>query len=700
MKVKRVVILLVALCATICAQSTEREIELLYFNHGDSVSLRWAPTSDVLFQRSVKSGYVLQRRVAGDSEWTSLTPILYPESNEKLMVREALNEEFVPLREILYRQGRDAFSQEEAIPSTDDPSPRLESVEGEPSIEDQLLFGMALFSCDFSLEVAKAAALHYVDKAIEKGAKYQYRAVFGEDASSLNPNVAVLDVDTKVLSVLPAPKDFKVDFDEWQVDFEWPMVGHKGYYSGYVIERSVDKVNFKPVRTRPIIPMENESYREDIASFRDSLPNQDDVFYYRLKGYSPFGLYGPFSNVVKGQGKYDFKQIDVRIDTVIFDKKNTAEVRWSVDKKYERKIKGFRVTKSSNMKNSKIVNPTLLSSNKRKLKDEDASRSYYYAVEAYGYKEGEVSSSSLYYGYKPDSIPPAVPVGLKATIDSAGVSHISWNPNKESDLLGYRLYFSNSGREDDFFDVLDTIYKDTLYVDTLSLNTLTNNIYYKVLALDRNYNPSALSKTVKVSKPDTIAPVGVVFAFPVQPKESVLLQWENTPSQDAKYMELYRQIDDTGKVVLLRRFNIGKKTESKFEDFYPFSGEVVQYFMVVYDEVGNTTKSRTSKFQTKGERPGCVSELKLKLINEESKKMIILNWKNNSTAVVNRFVVYRKEDGGRMLPIASVRANNTFYEDKSVAIGSKYVYIVRPVSTERVCPAVYSEEVSFDGFVK
>ena len=80
--------------------------------------------------------------------------------------------------------------------------------------------------------------------------------------------------------------------------------------------------------------------------------------------------------------------------------------------------------------------------------------------------------------------------------------------------------------------------------------------------------------------------------------------------------------------------------------------------------------------------------------------MIILNWKNNSTAVVNRFVVYRKEDGGRMLPIASVRANNTFYEDKSVAIGSKYVYIVRPVSTERVCPAVYSEEVSFNGFVK
>ena len=53
-----------------------------------------------------------------------------------------------------------------------------------------------------------------------------------------------------------------------------------------------------------------------------------------------------------------------------------------------------------------------------------------------------------------------------------------------------------------------------------------------------------------------------------------------------------------------------------------------------------------------------------------------------------------------MIPVASVAGNALSYEDKDVSIGSKYTYIVRPISTENVCPAEYTDPIIFAGLVK
>ena len=65
----------------------EDQIALLYYNHGDSVSLRWAPTSEKLFTRSIKSGYVVQRKVKG-GDWQTLSPVLYPASDKQFEMME------------------------------------------------------------------------------------------------------------------------------------------------------------------------------------------------------------------------------------------------------------------------------------------------------------------------------------------------------------------------------------------------------------------------------------------------------------------------------------------------------------------------------------------------------------------------------------------------------------------------------------
>ena len=99
----------------------------------------------------------------------------------------------------------------------------------------------------------------------------------------------------------------------------------------------------------------------------------------------------------------------------------------------------------------------------------------------------------------------------------------------------------------------------------------------------------------------------------------------------------------------------------------------------------------------KGERPGCIGELKAVLTVTDEVKEIRLDWEVTTTDPIDRYIIYRKKDDGRMLDIALLRPNQLYFVDPKIAIGSTYKYIVRPISTERVCPAVYSEPIYFEG---
>lgn len=697
---RKIFLLMIITCMSIFNATagihSSNDLELLYFNHGDSVSLRWAPVREDVFRKSAQVGYVVQRRLEGETAWQSISQPLMPMSNEKMEVNEAFNDYYEAIREIIYHKGRDANKNTPAQSGDG-----IFSVEGETPLEEDLLLAMALFSCDFSVDAARAAAVLYVDKSIVKGAKYQYRVVLGDEVSKSNPKVGVCDVNTAVLSQLPKMDGFEAEFREWDVFFSWPIEKHAGYYSGYMVERGLDSLHFKPVKDRPIIHSFSENEFAKLCTFIDSVPDQDNVYYYRVKGLSPFGFYGPASKIVKGQAKFNFNLIDVKIDTVIYNKKNEANITWKVDKKYEKKIKGFKVLKTQDFKTYADLTGSgaLLPAKQRKFKDPKVKRSNYYSVVAVGYKEGEMVSSNFTYAHNPDTIPPATPVGLKAVVDSAGIARISWTPNTEEDLLGYRVYSSNSGRDDDFFHITD-YYMDTVLLDTLYLNTLTKAIYYKVSAVDKNFNTSPRSKAIKAMRPDTVAPIGVVFEFLSQDEKGVNVVWENSPSEDFAYMELYRQVDDTGKVELVNRYEAKKKMPTKYVDNSLETGVLVQYFMKVYDDAGNMTQSRTDRLQTTGERPGCIENVRHEVYNSERVKEIRISWQKRGDVSISRYVIYRKEDDGRMLPVASVRANELFYVDKDIAIGSSYVYIVRAVSTERVCPAVYTDPIEFVGTVK
>lgn len=677
------VLLQLTCMSLIAAGNKEMEIVTLHFNHGDSVSLRWIPTSEEGFVRSAKEGYVVQRRKKGESNWQNLSSVLRPLSNAQMEVIEATDMNIYPLREMIYKEGRKEYAAETGKESS--------------STDNAFLYAMAAYGCDISLPVAKAGALHFTDKTVDRTSIYEYRVVFSSDEHNAKANVYVAQVDMSRKSVLPRIEDITADFEENYVQFKWGLVPLEGYYTAYFVEKSTDGVHFTPLKERPFIPAYTDDKLKDIAIYRDTFPSDDVTYYYRVAGYSPFGFNGPYSKVLQGKPKFNFKQIKVKIDTIVRKAKFT-EIRWNINKAYQSRIKGLQVLYTRDLKDIKVLNNTLLPASTKSFKDTKNLTSGYYAVVAHGHEQGQVTSANFIYSHVSDNVPPAAPTGLKAVIDSAGLATVTWNKNAEPDIFAYRIYGSNSGKDDDYFTIRGSYIKDTFIIDTLTLNTLTKYKYYKATAIDRSYNESDFSAPVRAARPDTIAPVGVVFNLLRQEKEAIVVEWVNSPSNDVFEMELYRQIDDTGKVVLLEKYDLKKKIPTSYKDTREFSGERVQYFMIVRDDAGNETQTFTNRLKTNGVSH-CIQSLKAIVINEEKRKCIMLHWECKSKEI-KRYAIYRQRDDGRMLPIASVAGNALSFEDKDVTIGSKYTYIVRPISTENVCPAEYTDPIIFGGLVK
>jgi exo beta-1,2-glucooligosaccharide sophorohydrolase (non-reducing end) len=92
-----------------------------------------------------------------------------------------------------------------------------------------------------------------------------------------------------------------------------------------------------------------------------------------------------------------------------------------------------------------------------------------------------------------DTTAPSVPTGLTASTASTTIN-LSWNPNTETDLAGYRIYRSNGG---DYEIIGFKSRADTSYGDNAGIPPKTFS--YKISAYDSSGNESALSEKITAS---------------------------------------------------------------------------------------------------------------------------------------------------------------------------------------------------------
>src|SRR5450759_42779 len=248
----------------------------------DSVVLRWVPTSVPVWQIGVKYGYVIKRYTIAKGGIFIPDGLSKGEMLTTRPIRPAANDAF----DILTLSEPRAAVVQEAIYGTDfqPPAEGTNFTGFMKAYKDlEVRFGFAMFMCDLSPVIARAAGLQFTDRNTLPDERYAYSISLANIPDGMQVELAVVVLDAGLISKLQAIDDVRAIFLDKEVKFQWPIMLHKGTFTAYIIEKSTDGDNFATVSDLPLVNLaedENLSY----FVYTDSLDSNNEQIWYRVKG--------------------------------------------------------------------------------------------------------------------------------------------------------------------------------------------------------------------------------------------------------------------------------------------------------------------------------------------------------------------------------------------------------------------------------
>ncbi|AYB29166.1 fibronectin type III domain-containing protein [Chryseolinea soli] len=647
----------------------------------DGVWLRWAPVNVAVWQTGNLSGYTIERftmRADGEMESNSkvvLTPLpLKPLPQDVMEKRAETVEEVGVLSELIYGSEFNTAAT---------PGNRSAILSKNRELENR--FGLSLLMCDLSTEVAEAAGLFWKDKTAQQGKRYIYRVKQAGQQANFPVEPAVTVVSVAEPKPLPPIKDLKAQFNDRKVTLRWATLLHRGVYSAYYVERSSDGKNFTKLSDIPYVSM-SEKQNVHEAYYVDSLAVNGVPVHYRIKGVSPFAKTGPYSNVVSGTGREDLTGLlIIREGKVIGG--NSVRIAWEFPPAFEKQIEGFLISSAGRPEGPFVEQAKKpFARNVRGAVETTPHYNTYYILRAVDSKGAEVARSFPYLVQIADDTPPLVPATPTGTMDNNGVVRLSWAANKDKDLLGYRVFRRNAAHEE-WVEVTQQILGRSAFIDTVNIHVLNKKIYYSIIAVDKNYNTSNYSNPVLLYRPDDIAPTAPVFLKTDVFKDSIVLAWQNSASEDVAYHELSRVEKDERLERVIQTWKPPVSIE-KFKDESLEQGKTYAYRLTVYDSAGNKngTLSKEIFFES-----GIRRAVSVKAEPDKEKKSIALLWKNQEPAI--KCVVYRKINDDPLKLYTVIEGNIEVYTDKNLKINNSYVYRIQLIMPSGVRSELSQEVV-------
>ncbi|MFA0964367.1 hypothetical protein AB9P05_21355 [Roseivirga sp. BDSF3-8] len=518
--------------------SYDAHIRVIARNETDQIILRWAPTAPIAWKTANEYGYVIERfTISKNGIVDSLSPerqLLTPEpikpwpqakweglaTTENKMAAIALQALHGNNVEVTVRE------------STGGGMGMLMQSE-----QEQMRYSFALLAADVDAEVSRALGLRFEDRSIKIGEIYVYRISLAKQREGYHVRSGAVRTDPMQLSTLPVLQQVKADFGDLTAKLSWDVQFMERFYSGYKIERSANKgKTFEAVNEEVFTGTYNEE-RPGTLYYTDSLPENGKTYQYRIRGVSPFGITGPASEVVSGEGMPAISAGQPVITEVLVDDNKRNEIQWRYPEDLQPALRGFKIAVAPTAQGPftllQEVRP-----GQRTFRHKDPATVSYYSITAVG-ENGEEVSSFPYLVQSEDSTPPAVPAGLTGTVSTDGVVALQWQANTEADLEGYILFRANSAAEQ-FYAIHRDPISGTSFRDSININTLTEKVYYKLVAMDKRYNKSAYSPALELNRPDLIAPSAPVLTRVENTDEGLLLTWVPSSSLDVTGYNLMR----------------------------------------------------------------------------------------------------------------------------------------------------------------
>ena len=524
------------------------QIMVLAESCGDSVVLRWGPTSPQAWSELNRNGYLIERIDISQSNRpvrTVITPQpLKPWTLDHFKAAFGPNNKYAAIAAQCF-YGRNFNSNLR---------------QGQPGIRDKAdvwknRYGFAMQVADFDGEVAKAEGLRLTDTRVQKDGIYIYRVYAAQAPLHWKIDTGNVMIENKGRVLPPRPHLNEIIALDRIAELHWLRAG-PGQYSGFLIERSDDGTHFKNLTDLPYLaslPDSNMAKRDSaharIAAllktnelYIDSLPLNYHRYFYRIRGINAFGEWSPYSDTLFTSGRDLTPPSPPVVQTPKFIKGKSLVIRWKKAVK-EPDFKGYVVTRSHNAAagpytalTSGLIPPTAT-----EFIDTGAFAhgQNFYLVVALD-TAGNMGTSIPTMGLVPDNTPPGIPQGLNGRIDRKGLVHLSWHPNPEEDVKGYKVYFANASGH--VFSQV-TIYPtpDTTFTDSITLHTLTKSIWYKIVAVDWNNNHSPYSPALSLKKPDLVAPVAPLAEKVYVDTAGVQIDWIQSSSEDVVRYIIYRK---------------------------------------------------------------------------------------------------------------------------------------------------------------
>ena len=657
-RVCRVCVFAVNFLAAIPLCSQNKEIHVRSYHAGDSVMLRWVPSSYANWQLANSNGYRITR--FGLDEYLDL-------SGQDLTGKGiVIVENFKPASQadtIWNKLKRNipatgfVFS---SIFTPEKPNPDPKTRELQQSIS----YGFSMKVCDDNPDAAKAAGLCFTDRTAQKGEKYIYRIEI------LNTKFAGVATADEKLSVLYAVANPTGQFRNKSMRITFDVEKTREQFSGYIIERSEDSIHFTRINTTLLsfVKSQYETDKKELV-YEDSLPHNGKLYWYRVRGYSYFGMEGPASALVRGKGKEEWNAYPIP-DTCYSPDNKKVILQWSVPVLTgDAQLKSVCVLRSDKVNGKYIPVGNSVSGNS--FTDTSAKFTNYYLLGAIS-TEGDTAFSFPVLSQLQDNTPPPVPQNIVGIIDTNGIVKLSWTNVVDEHLKGYRVFRCNSLPEE-FVEVSDSVIVATTFTDSITLQTLTRDVYYSVRSVDHVWNNSDFSVPAKLKRPDKIAPVTPAVKNIYHTDSTVVLHWINSSSSDVLSKKLLRTSPDKTEVL---KIYSGRDSSATFIDVAPEAGVKYVYTLVVTDSAGNNS---TLIFPEMNFSPRIRPALKnFSATTDLEKRTIELKWDLPSQSI-DRVIIYKGKEGEALRSFKTLSGPSTGYIDSQLYPGSIYIYKVKAV---------------------
>lgn len=666
------IIAMILILTNVNGQETKTSLKLLVRPLPDSILLRWAPNNFDGWNAGNKYGYKIVRfTIMKDGRATSgpkpemLTPEPIKPWPLQSWEKYADTDDYVAVAaQAIYGETFEITAQK---------STNVFEVVNKVKEQDSR-FTFALFAADQSPVAARASGLWFTDRNVIKGEKYLYRVYLASPQNILKSDTAFAYTGVDEYLPLPKPLNFKGEFGDKSVLLHWDRKTLERYYNSYTLERSDDGKNFLPLRVKPLVYANSGEFKEsEEMMFTDSLPANGKVYYYRLAGRTSFGETSPFSGLVQGKGVTELKAIPDIIKSS--DINGSITLQWSFLEAENTNIHGFKVLRSKNHIAGFDTITGILPPTAREFTDIKPHSTNYYKISALG-KSGSVKTSLPSLVQLADSMPPAPPTGLKAIADTTGKLVLSWKPNQEEDIYGYRIYRANAANEE-YAQMTVAPLRDTVFIDHINLKTLTSKIYYQIMAIDKRQNHSDFSLPIEVERPDIVPPSPPVIKNIKSGTQGITLEWIASSSPDVQKYIVYRK--QKGKTVteIIREISVSD-TIAQFTDTTVINETMYYYSMVAQDKTGLVSISTVEVAGQKIPSTAAEGVSGFKYKTDKKKFTVTLTW-NSPSAKVNRYILYRKKgETGVLTVYTTITGEKTEFTDTRMKAETKYSYCIMP----------------------